>query len=890
MPNETEQNPDQTTADATEQSSPVETIIGTQGNDTLTGSEGVVSSINGNSGSDTLSAGDGSDLVAGDMVGAEWAFVDGRWVYDPAAMSNGTPVSRDYNDTIDAGAGDDVLLGNGGHDLLRAGSGDDLVNAGTGRDRALGGEGNDILNLEAGSDTGSGGLGDDTVNAGTGDDLVYGDQGAQNLLARLDGEHPASFDQFAASGLWTVDGTPGAQSMTQTVETTPDETYSLSFELAANLGAGTTSGAVEVVWNGDVIATVETSSGAFETHSIEVPAGADAAELTFREVSSDTPGLDINTDGPAFHYAKTMTIQGQEAEVAAFAPGQAKLYQVIDGQLMVFDTATDSYAAAGDPTGFKINAVGFNVEDDLLYGIAKSDGVDALGNTISRSDLVMLDAEGNAYRVGDTPVLDYVGDFDGDGNLWTFHSSLNRVTMIDVDNLDENGDPVSIDYNLPNDFFEGRAYDIAYNAEEGVFYAVESPGKNGEPGQVHRIDLSDVPNGGEPRIESVEISATLFDDQMVEGMAKGAYGAVFFDGDGNLYFGLNRGDHDLDGSTEATGGIYKVNVDWGEGTAYAEFMAEAQATGSNDGAVDPRAPDAFNAPQTDATILIRDVSLVGQSGGNDDLRGGDGQDTLFGEAGDDELYGGDGDDQMSGGIGNDKLVGGEGADVMDGDTGNDKLIGGVGDDTVAGGSGDDVVIGGTGNDVMDGDTGNDKLLGGTGNDVMDGGTGSDKLQGGTGNDVMDGDTGADKLLGGAGNDTASGGSGDDYVNGGKGDDRLDGGSGSDKLVGGTGSDTISGGAGDDHMWGGAWKGDNAADTFVVGADGGKDMIHDFEIDHDMIDLSAYGVSFEDVQGLMSDKGWATEIDLSGLDGGQPGDKLIIKAVDPDDLDESNFIL
>ena len=119
---------------------------------------------------------------------------------------------------------------------------------------------------------------------------------------------------------------------------------------------------------------------------------------------------------------------------------------------------------------------------------------------------------------------------------------------------------------------------------------------------------------------------------------------------------------------------------------------------------------------------------------------------------------------------------------------------------------------------------------------------------------------------------------------------IDGGAGADKLVGGHGSDTIQGGAGDDHMWGGNWWKDNSADTFVAAAGGGKDIIHDFETEHDQIDLSSYGLEYSDLQAAIKDKGWATEIDLSKLTDGQQGDKLLLKSVDSDDLDESNFIL
>ena len=444
--------------------------------------------------------------------------------------------------------------------------------------------------------------------------------------------------------------------------------------------------------------------------------------------------------------------------------------------------------------------------------------MDALGNQVNSTDIVMIDASGDAYRVGDGFYGDYVGDFDDSGNLWTFHSSLNRISVVDVDNLDAEGNPQITHHDLPNGIFTDRAYDIAYNSDDGNFYAVVAPGQNGGTGKVVKIDLSEIDLDGDPKFEEVPITGTLYDDMMQSGMAKGAYGAVFMDGDGNLYYGLNKGDHDLDGSTDSQGAIFKVNVDWDTGQAYSEFMAEAQSTGSNDGTVDPRSADSFAEIDVDAAVLLRNPELSLVEGGNDDLRGGDGNDEMYGNAGGDTLHGGTGDDRLSGD---------EGADIINA---------------------------------------------GTGDDVVSGGEGADKIQGQSGDDVL------------------SGGAGNDYVAGGSGDDVIQGGSGTDKLVGGTGSDTIEGGAGNDHIWGGQWTGDNSADTFIVSGGSGKDMIHDFETVHDQIDLSAFGIGYDDVKSAMSDKGWATEIDLSALTGGEAGDKLILKSVDADDLDESNFIL
>ncbi|UZD91363.1 DUF6923 family protein [Cognatishimia activa] len=776
-----------------------------------------VDKANGHAGDDTISTGEGNDLAAGDMVGDEWSFVDGKWIYDPEAVVISDLGSvRSFDDEIRTGKGDDVLLGNGGHDTLYSGGGDDTINAGTGSDKAFAGSGDDLVNLEEGNDFAEGGLGNDTVNAGDGDDVVYGDLQSGNILNGSEGM--TSFKQYEESGAWTMTDVDGQSIISQSANTKPGETYTISFELAANLSAGHSSAKVEVLWNGEVVDVVEASSGIYETFEVDVQSTGNEGSLSFRTIETAPGGQEYDFSGPVVSYEKGIELAGENVTVDAFAPGQATLYQVIDGQLKSFDTTTKEYVDVGPSPGFKINAVGFNVEDDLIYGIAKSNGVDALGNAVKSTDIVMIDASGAAYRVGDGFYGDYVGDFDDNGNLWTFQSSLNRISVVDVDNRDANGDPQITHFDLENDLFKDRTYDIAYNSEDGNFYAVISPAKNGAAGKVVKIDLSEVENGGAPKFDEVPITGTLYGDTMQSGMAKGAYGAVFLDGDGNLYYGLNRGDHDLEASTDSQGAIFKVNVDWDSGQAYSEFMAEAQSTGSNDGTVDPRSADSFAEVDAEAPVLLRNPELAPEVGGNDDLRGG---------AGDDEMYGNAGDDTLHGGSGQDTLSGDEGRDIINA---------------------------GTGNDVAHGGEGEDKIQGEAGNDMLSGGDGRDYLAGGTGNDV---------LLGGAGGD---------------------------KLVGGTGSDTIEGGTGNDHMWGGQWRGDNDADTFIVAGGNGSDMIHDFEVDHDQIDLSAYGVEFSDLQGVMKDKGWATEIDLSALSGGVTGDKLILKSVDVDDLDESNFIL
>jgi VCBS repeat-containing protein len=90
--------------------------------------------------------------------------------------------------------------------------------------------------------------------------------------------------------------------------------------------------------------------------------------------------------------------------------------------------------------------------------------------------------------------------------------------------------------------------------------------------------------------------------------------------------------------------------------------------------------------------------------------------------------------------------------------------------------------------------------------------------------TFNGTAGVDVLLGSADADSISGLAGNDH---------LEGRAGNDTLLGGDGDDILIGGSGDDQLWGG-----NNADTFVWHAgDTGADVIKDFNLSEDRIDLS-----------------------------------------------------
>ncbi|MGB1234598.1 MAG: calcium-binding protein [Planktomarina sp.] len=724
---------------------------------------------------------------------------------------------------------------------------------------------NDLLDGTNTTDQVQGLAGNDIINGNAGDDVLFGDYAdISELNAVLAGDAGSTMEQFGAMKAWDFSTSKdGHAEMTQVVKTLANTEYSLTLDLAANFAAGSVQSAVNILWNGEVIDTVDLSSGSFDTYTANLNGTGEEGKLTVRTVEpTEFTGPKINTDGPIFSYDQTVTVSGKGVTVQAFAPGQANVYQVLNGTLHLFDAEKGSYTPAGASATVNVNAIGFNAEDNLIYGVASRAGKDSLGNEVNTADLVMLDATGNSFGMGSTPYRSWTGDFDNQGNLWVFDSSMDRVTLIDVDQRDADGNPVTQTFKFPKDLVTDRVYDVAYDAETQSFYGIVRPRSEGEATIMLQIDVSLVRDGGEPIFTSTPVTQTIIDGKVIEGVPAMAYGAAVLDADGNLYVGGNSGDHDMNDATGNQGGIFQIVVDPATGTASMILVAAAPGVGANDGAADPTASGLIDAPVSDQSILIRDVSLtpVVTDGFNDVISGGAGQDiidgsigtdeligdslgdTLEGGAGDDALYGGAGpnwtdngivsiyddkgnrydqfgnllpedDDMLFGGAGDDNISGSAGHDTLDGGKGDDKLKGGSGFDTIFGAEGDDILSGGANQDVLKGGDGNDTLDGGSGNDDLSGGIGADSLKGGSGNDILSGDTGADDLLGGAGDDKLSGGFGEDILNGGSGNDILEGGVDVDKLDGGSGNDQLFGGDGRDHL-----KGNSGNDTMFGGDD------------------------------------------------------------------------
>lgn len=103
---------------------------------------------------------------------------------------------------------------------------------------------------------------------------------------------------------------------------------------------------------------------------------------------------------------------------------------------------------------------------------------------------------------------------------------------------------------------------------------------------------------------------------------------------------------------------------------------------------------------------------------------------------------------------------------------------------------------------------------------------------------------------------------------------LSGGGGDDRLYGGEGDDTLSGGEGDDTLTGGAGR-----DLFTGFGGSGTDRITDFAAAEDVLDLSAYFQSLEEVLAAVTElPDGALQIDLSlATVAGATGGLLILDA-------------
>ncbi|MGY4830466.1 calcium-binding protein [Sphaerotilaceae bacterium SBD11-9] len=783
-----------------------DTLFGSGGEDTLLGSEGddlLLGDANSadlaaeEHGNDVLLGGDGNDTLVG---GGGADMLDGGAGND-AMRGDDVEIGMAYsgNDTLDGGSGNDSMWGDGGNDVLLGGDGDDWL-AGEDEmqvDGTSARSGNDSLSGDAGADVLVGGNGNDLLDGGADNDMLFGGADADTLTGGT-----GSDSLFGGGGDDVLAGGDGADYLAGEDETSDASISALTGNdsLSGGNGADSLAGG-----NGD--------------DSLD---GGSDDDLLFGGNGNDTL---LGGTGNDFLAGDGRVLPGSPSTQmgADLLIGGAGIDTLLGG------SGNDTLDSRDDGDGQSI---------DYLYG---GEGDDSI--FVGASDGAYGEAGSNTYYVG-----------AGSSDAWiTLNQSGNGTDRIVFDASVQASDVEFYKVLITPVVSEDPSYHLFISVGGGQgFWVYDYFQSNAE--------LATSPNA--PLQFQFDSGATLSGSDV----AAGALNLSILDYDIVYYDTPERG---------------KVHL--------------------------VEAANSFRLRPGDD-----DAKLVGN--GPAWLYGNGRSNLLTGNDADNDIFGGAGNDTIRGGLGNDTLAGGDGSDMVWSSGGNAQLDGGSGDDTVGamwesgtgqlyayGGDGNDVVVG-NGDDTLEGGLGDDVLIGasgintflfgrGEGNDVAASSGGmhgygvlqlkagispsdvtvrlSDAWNGATlrlntgetftmgafdpldpvgdnstvheirfadgtvwdlafliqetrkgteGDDCIGGSNGNDTLSGEAGNDYLVGRAGSDMLLGGAGDDVLDG----DQASGGTGAngnDTLDGGAGNDTLMGGG-----GANVYLFGRGDGQDFI------------------------------------------------------------------
>ncbi|SHN29960.1 Ca2+-binding protein, RTX toxin-related [Rhizobacter sp. OV335] len=608
-------------------------------------------------------------------------------------------------------------------------------------------------------DAAIGGTAADNLDGGAGDDLLLGLGGSDTLLGGAGSDVLAGGD-----GSDSLDGGEG-----------PDYLYG---------GTGNDTYNFDGNFGGDWIIDAD-GQGSIVANGVTLAGGKKKADGFYVD---EATGWSYTVAGDDLILRKDGSLN--QIRVRNWQPGQLGItLDETQAQPQTTNTLTGDFKKKTNPDGsqYLFDSDGNYVSDgvqagaqDLITGTAGDDSIKGLGG-----DDALLGRAGNDYIEG------------GTGND-VLEGGLGADTLIGGDGIDviygsSTGSlyyPTRTDYTPP-----APSYPVVLG--QGFDWAHSSPGPDFDGFQQGFLS-SNVGRDEQYGDAGNTIDAGAGDDYV-------------FAGTGNDIVSGGAGRDDIYGM----GGSDVLNGDDGDDRIYGDGPS-----------------------QYDPSLI---VYAAPQDHGADVIDGGAGNDLLIGQGQGDDLYGGTGDDSL---YGDDRdsmntTPDVNGNDYLDGGDGNDKLIGGGRDDQLFGGGGDDSLWGDSGSvspsdgaylppsyhgdDYLDGEDGNDYLQGEGGADTLFGGDGSDTLNGdgpesvlpgsAQGDDYLDGEAGNDTLGGGGGNDTLFGGTGNDFLDGDdvdaslsgafQGNDYLDGEDGDDLLIARGGNDTLYGGKGDDELQGDA---------------------------------------------------------------------------------------
>jgi Ca2+-binding RTX toxin-like protein len=627
---------------------------------------------------------------------------------------NDTLIGGSGNDQLFGGAGNDTLEGKGGDDLLFGGDGNDTLIGGTGNDQMFGQAGNDLMiwNPGEGTDFMEGGDGIDTAEVNGGNGAENFTVSANGTRVRFDRISPAPFsldigttenlvlnmgggdDVFTAgNGLaslisLTVDGGDGNDTITGGDGNDTLIGGNGNDVITGGRGNDTLlggSGDDTFIWNpGDGSDTVEGQdgtdtlvfNGANVNEKISITANHGRVKFA-RDVGNITMDLngiehiDFNALGGADNISVgdlTGTGVTQVAIDLAGAPGSG-----------VGDGAADSVTVNGTNSSDNIQVAGAG-GSVTVAGLPAT--VTLAGSEGANDQLIVDGGAGNDVITAAGLAAGVIGlTIDGGAGNDTITGSAGNDTLIGGDGNDT--------------VTGGRGNDVAFLGNGNDTF-IWNPG-----------DGSDVVEGQAGTDTLVFNGANV--NENIDISANGPRARLFRDV-GNVTMDLNGIEHI---QLATLGGADTVTVNDLTGTDVKQVAIDLSATpgsGQGDGVADTvtvngtAGDDRISVVSSGSSVVVNglaaqvtingiDASLdqlvINGGAGNDiinasglhagqinlTINGGDGNDTITGSAGNDTVIGGRGNDTALLGAGNDTFVWnpGDGSDVVEGQGGTDTL-------------------------------------------------------------------------------------------------------------------------------------------------------------------------------------------------------------------------
>ena len=657
-----------------------------------------------------------------------WSWDETNDIFTATGTGGDDQISgTNFQNTIDAGAGDDVVLGGAQDDVLTGGDGNDRLVGADGNNQLDGGNGNDLLTSEWGNDILIGGEGDDILTSQGGNDSLSGGAGNDQLST--------------TSGTNTLDGGAGNDILTSQgssdtlIGGTGDDTFQLYY-----------------LWS-----------------SITLEGGDGYDVVSFANSS--------NTGGAFLNLSFLPNVSGiEEFRGSAFND----TFIGDDGGNRFFGEDGDDRLSSGAGIDYLDGGNGFDtLEFDFSSGALV---VDLAANTVSGGEGegdTILNFEAVRGGSGDDILLGTEGDntffYYGGSDTYDGRGGSDTINTQYYSNVRVNLEAGTLEWRSGDNFisFGTFVFTSIENAEGGFSndFLIGDAGENILNGGNGDDELTG--GGGADTFKFVSISENSFGNDTITDFAIGSDIVDLRELSSNAIVSTRVVDGNMVIEVATTGGAIDSTITF-DGISASEWSRQSFVLSTD--FVGTSANDVYNGTAS--------ADLALGLGGSDTLSGGDGADELYGGDGNDLISGGRQNDMLFGGDGNDVMLGELGADVLYGGAGNDLVLGGNRDDRLFGEDGDDRTFGGNGNDVVDGGAGVDILRGGSQDDILNGGIGDDIVFGGTGRDSILGGDGDDQLFGRGGFDALNGGAGNDRLEGGVQADRFifDGAFGNDTIT------------------------------------------------------------------------------------------------------------